>query len=54
MGLRRQVWENLAGPWRIDGLKALSKEISLAELSDNIDLILKGQQKGRVVVNLGD
>lgn len=54
MNLRRKVWENLAGPWKIEGLRGLSKEISLDRLSDNIDLILKGRQKGRVVVNLGD
>ncbi|MBC2712217.1 MAG: YhdH/YhfP family quinone oxidoreductase [Desulfosarcina sp.] len=53
MGIRLKVWENLTGPWKIDGFKELSKEISLDGLSDNIDLILKGQQKGRVVVDLG-
>ena len=54
MDIRLKVWENLAGPWKIDGLEDISKEISLDGLSDNIDLILKGQQKGRVVVNLGE
>ena len=53
MDFRRQVWNNLAGSWKIEGLERLATEISLAELSDNIDLILKGLQKGRVVVNVG-
>jgi putative YhdH/YhfP family quinone oxidoreductase len=53
MNIRRQVWEKLAGDWKIDCLDGLCKEITLDGLSDNIDLILKGRQKGRVVVNLG-
>lgn len=54
MDLRLKVWENLAGPWKFDGLDTLCTEISLDGLSENIDRILKGRQKGRVVVNLGD
>lgn len=52
MDLRLKVWGNLAGPWKIDGLEKLCTEIALDGLSDNIDLILKGRQRGRVVVNL--
>jgi putative YhdH/YhfP family quinone oxidoreductase len=54
MAVRLRIWENLAGAWKIDGLHDLAKEIALDGLSENIDLILKGQQKGRVVVNLGE
>lgn len=53
MDLRLQVWRNLAGPWKVAAIENLSREISIDDLSDNIDLILKGQQKGRVVVGLG-
>jgi putative YhdH/YhfP family quinone oxidoreductase len=52
MDVRLKVWENLAGAWKIEGLNDLSKEIGLGGVSDNIDLMLKGRQKGRVVVNL--
>jgi putative YhdH/YhfP family quinone oxidoreductase len=52
MDLRLAVWRKLAGSWRIPGLGDLCTEIRLDALSDNIDMILKGQQKGRVVVNL--
>jgi acrylyl-CoA reductase (NADPH) len=52
MDWRLHVWEKLAGEWKIDQLQNLAKEISLAELGDNIALILKGKQKGRVLVNL--
>jgi putative YhdH/YhfP family quinone oxidoreductase len=52
MDLRLAVWHNLAGSWRFAGLDDLCTEIGLEALSANIDLILKGRQKGRVVVNL--
>jgi len=54
MDVRLKVWDNLSGPWKISGLAGLSKEIALDGLNENIDLILKGLQKGRVVVNLGE
>ena len=44
MGVRLKVWEHLASDWKIAGLHELCKEITLDGLSDNIDLILKGQQ----------
>jgi acrylyl-CoA reductase (NADPH) len=53
MDLRLQVWRNLAGPWKVAAIENLSRQISMDDLSDNIDRILKGQQKGRVVVQLG-
>jgi acrylyl-CoA reductase (NADPH) len=53
MDIRLQVWKNLANAWRIVDREGLGREITLDGLSENIDLILKGQQKGRVVVNLG-
>lgn len=52
MDLRRAVWQKLTTDWQCHQASDLSKEISMDELSDNIDAILKGQQKGRVVVNL--
>ena len=54
MDVRLKIWEKLSGPWKIDGLATLSKEIALDGLGENIDLILKGGQKGRVVVHLGE
>jgi putative YhdH/YhfP family quinone oxidoreductase len=52
MNHRLQVWQNLAGDWKFSQLDSLHKEIGLAELNDDIALILKGKQKGRVVVDL--
>jgi putative YhdH/YhfP family quinone oxidoreductase len=54
MDIRLKIWENLADGWKIDGLKDLAQETSLDGLGEHIDLILKGGQKGRVVVNLGE
>jgi len=49
--LRQQVWEKLAGEWKVD-LGVLAKECALAELEPKFEAILAGQQKGRVVVKL--
>lgn len=51
--VRVKVWEKMATDWKIDSLDKLTNEISLDELEQNIQLILKGGQKGRVLVNLG-
>ena len=53
-GVRRTLWQNLAGPWKIDGLDRLTTEIGLPELNDRIDRILKGGLTGRTVVRLRD
>jgi acrylyl-CoA reductase (NADPH) len=52
MDRRLRVWDRLAGEWKFGQLQKLCKEISLAQLSDNIALILQGKQMGRVLVNL--
>lgn len=52
MDLRAGLWEKLAGEYRIDNLEDLAREITLEQLSDNIDLILQGKQKGKVLVNM--
>lgn len=52
MDTRVQIWEHLAGDWKLDRLDQIANEISMNELDKNIDLILEGKQKGRVVVNL--
>jgi putative YhdH/YhfP family quinone oxidoreductase len=52
MDLRARVWKNLAGPWKPRMLQDLTREVLLENLDPEIDLILKGGQKGRVVVKL--
>lgn len=50
---RMQVWQKLAGDWKLDRLDALTTEVTLDELPPQLDKILHGQTVGRVVVSLG-
>lgn len=52
MKYRREVWEKLADEWKPAHLSETCEEISLAQLQEKIDLILKGQLKRRVVVRM--
>ena len=52
MDIRQKIWNRIAGEWKLGNLERLTKEISLKELDQNIELILKGKLKGRTVVNL--
>jgi putative YhdH/YhfP family quinone oxidoreductase len=49
---RMRLWQKLAGAWKLDALDTLAREISLADLDDEIQRTLRGKQTGRVVVNL--
>lgn len=52
MERRKKIWERLAGEWKIDQLEDITREAGLDNLTGEIDTILRGGQKGRVVVNL--
>jgi len=54
MDLRRRVWQKLAGPWRLDAehLGRVATERRLEELEPEIGRILRGEQRGRVLVRL--
>jgi putative YhdH/YhfP family quinone oxidoreductase len=54
MDLRRQIWHKLADDWKLANLDNLATECRLAELEPEIERILAGKQRGRVIVNLGD
>ena len=54
MALRREIWENLAKPWRIDNLEKLVSEIGLDELDAAISQMLSGKTPGRKLVNLAE
>jgi acrylyl-CoA reductase (NADPH) len=49
---RLQVWERLAGAWRLEHLAAIAHEVTLEELEGQIQTILQGNMRGRVVVTL--
>lgn len=47
---RLEMWEKLAGPWRIAQLSDVADEITLDELPDRITKILAGKIVGRTIV----
>ena len=52
MKRRRLVWEKMSGEWKLDILERMCRTVSLEDLDPEIDVILKGGQVGRVVVDL--
>jgi putative YhdH/YhfP family quinone oxidoreductase len=52
MNARLRAWQKLAEEWKLDLSGDLISECSLEELSPKIDQILKGEIRGRVVVDL--
>lgn len=52
MDIRLQIWDKISHEWKLDNLDQLSTEISLEELDNNIEIILRGKQKGRMVLDL--
>ena len=49
---RRQVWNQLAGPWKPEKGIAQAEECGLEALEEKINQMLKGQIRGRTVVTL--
>jgi putative YhdH/YhfP family quinone oxidoreductase len=52
MTFRRQTWGKIATEWKLDDLDRQTSVCSLEELDSEIDRILAGKQKGRVIVDL--
>ncbi len=52
MPLRKEIWAKLADIWKPAMLEDLYDEISLGDLDSKIAEILKGELKGRTLVNL--
>jgi putative YhdH/YhfP family quinone oxidoreductase len=52
MTFRHQTWEKIASDWKLDNLNRQTSLCSLEELDSEIDRILAGKQKGRVIVDL--
>jgi len=52
MAFRRRTWEKIAGEWKLTDLDRQTSVCSLDELDVEIDRILAGKQKGRVIVDL--
>jgi hypothetical protein len=52
MDHRKTVWGKLATAWKPAQLNDLCREVCLDELDREIELILRGGQKGRVLVRM--
>jgi putative YhdH/YhfP family quinone oxidoreductase len=52
MPLRGRLWQQLAGDWKPGGLENVARECDLDGVSVEIDTILAGRQRGRVLVNV--
>ncbi len=52
MEIRELVWNKLSDEWKTDSLTETATEITLNELDEKINLMLKGQLKGRTVVRI--
>lgn len=50
--VKKEVWNNFSKDWKID-LEKITKEVRLDSLLDEVEKILKGEQVGRIRVNLG-
>ena len=48
--LRKKLWELLATDWKLPNLNAGLKEVSMEEMMNEIELILRSEVKGRVVL----
>jgi len=49
---KEHIWEHFADDWALDGLEAITKEVSLDNLETEITSILNGNQVGRVLVKI--
>lgn len=49
---RVQVWQKLAGDWKLGQLDLVATEVTLDDLPEQIEKILHGQTTGRTVVNV--
>ena len=52
MKRRRLVWEKMSDEWKLDILERMCRTVSIEDLDPEIDVILKGGQVGRIVVDL--
>jgi len=52
MRRRKEIWQKMAGEWYIPFLDEMSRTISLQELDESIERMLRGGIRGRIVVDL--
>jgi len=52
MDIREKIWKKISNEYRPVHLKEIASIISLAELSQHLDLTLAGKSKGRIVIDM--
>jgi putative YhdH/YhfP family quinone oxidoreductase len=52
MDARQRVWQALGSEWKLEGLEQIASERMLQELEPEIQRILQGRQRGRILVDL--
>jgi putative YhdH/YhfP family quinone oxidoreductase len=52
MARRREVWELLAGSWKLDSLGSVTQTIEFAELAKKVEQLLAGGNVGRTIVDV--
>jgi len=52
LAVRQRIWQKLAAEWKINQLHDLARIVDLHHLNNEIDNILTGKTKGRIVVQL--
>ena len=50
--LREDVWQKISSDWKVDKLEEFSTEVLLEDLNEQIENMLDGNSKGRVIVKL--
>ena len=50
MPLRREIWSRIATEWKNDHLETMANDVTLEEMEGEIEKILRGGQRGRVVL----
>jgi putative YhdH/YhfP family quinone oxidoreductase len=50
--LREEIWQEIASDWKIDQIEGFSKEVILEDLDQQIEKMLAGNSKGRIIVKL--
>jgi putative YhdH/YhfP family quinone oxidoreductase len=52
MTKRKEIWSKLANEWKPSNLEDIATDCSLEDLDFEIDRILAGNQKGRIIVDM--
>lgn len=48
--LRRELWQRIATEWKPEDISGMGREVGLQELESEIERILRGEQRGRIVL----